>query len=86
MTWLPELKRRILEELRPGPLHLYELSTELDEAPFRVRAELKGLRRDRLVRDRLKQDRADWELTDRGHRRLAALDQLELPSSSREVI
>lgn len=78
MTWLPQIKRRILEELRPGPLHLYELSEELDEAPFRIRAELLGLKRDRLVRLRLERDSADWELTDRGQKLLRQLDQLEL--------
>lgn len=78
MTWLPQIKRRILEELRPGPLHLYEISVELDEPPFRVRAELQGLKRDRLVRVRLERDSADWELTDRGHKILRQTDQLEL--------
>lgn len=79
MTWLPNIKRRILTALVPGPLNLYELADELGEAPFRVRAELHGLRTDRMVRDRLFVDSADWELTDRGVKLARQLDQEELP-------
>jgi predicted transcriptional regulator len=76
--YLSEIRERILATLRHGALNQYEIADELSEAPFYVNAELKGLRREQLVRDRLDPKGHLWELTDRGHGILAGRDQLEI--------
>lgn len=77
--YLAEIKKRILKELRHEPLNLFVLAAQMHEAPFRVRAELKGLRRDRLVREQFTRDgRHVWALTERGERAAWDANQLEL--------
>jgi hypothetical protein len=66
MSWLPDVKRRILAALLIERLDHFELAGELGEAVFRIRAELQDLRRDRLVTSRIEPSRIAWELTDRG--------------------
>jgi hypothetical protein len=60
------LQHAILSALRYGPLNQFQLAAELDEAPFRIRAELKWMRRERLVIDRLDTAEVSWLLTDQG--------------------
>jgi predicted transcriptional regulator len=78
VLWLPEIRRRILVGLRQGPLDLYQLAADLTEPPFRVRAELKALRRDRLVSNRIANGRIEWTLTERGETIAYHEDQLQL--------
>jgi predicted transcriptional regulator len=78
VVWLPEIRRRILVGLRDEPLDYYRLAVGIGEAPFRVHAELKALRRDRLVHTRLAGCRIEWQLTDRGERIAHHEDQLSI--------
>lgn len=78
MIWLPDIRRRILVALKHGHLDLYAIAADLSEAPFRVRAELKELRRDRLVRDHIGPAGHRWELTDRGSTIAHHEDQTQL--------
>jgi Mn-dependent DtxR family transcriptional regulator len=75
---------RIIDTLKHGPLTLFELADEIDEPPFRVRAELHQLRRDGLVRQITGYE--PWQLTDTGREVAWAAprepyvgQQLELP-------
>lgn len=72
------IKGAIVDALRHEPLNHYDIATRIHTAPFMVRAELKALKRDRLVRDYIDQRGHMWELTDRGHRAAYSNDQLEL--------
>lgn len=63
---MTEIKRRIVGALLVEHLDHFQLAAELGEAPFRIRAELQDLRRDRLVTMRLGPTRITWELTARG--------------------
>mgnify|MGYP001363872148 CR=1 FL=1 len=79
MILVQQIKRRIVLELRHEPLNHYVLAAELREPPFRVRAELKALKRDRLVRDIYTSNGQHvWQLTERGERAAYETDQLEL--------
>jgi DNA-binding PadR family transcriptional regulator len=60
------LGRRILAELRYEPLNPYDLARQIDEPPFKVRAELQSLRRVGLVREYTTRDDHYYKLTDRG--------------------
>jgi hypothetical protein len=76
-----DIKPKLLEELRHGPLETVTIAEAVDEALFLVRAELKALKRDRLVLDKFEHAGHQghyWELTDRGVKRLNSSDQLRL--------
>ena len=60
------IQRAILQALRFGGLNQYEVAEVIDEAPFRVRAELLALKRDRLVTARRGRGELVWEATDAG--------------------
>ena len=78
VLWLPDIRRRILVALRHGPLDHFALAADIGEAPFRVRAELKALKRDRLVNNRIDGGRIAWYLTERGERIAHHEDQARL--------
>jgi hypothetical protein len=78
MSWLPDIKRRILGELRHGGLDQFQISAGIAEAPFRVRAELQDLKRDRLIYPSIRDGHIVWTLTVRGERTLLAAAQIEL--------
>lgn len=62
------IQKAILQALRHGPLNQYEIAEATGEPPFRVRAELRNLRRSRIVFDRLQPNRGHiWMLTDLGY-------------------
>lgn len=61
-----EIQRMILDELAHGVSDHFQVAANIDQAPFRVRAELKAMRRDRLVRERTTIEAHDWSLTPRG--------------------
>ena len=65
---MTERQRLIILQLRHGPRDHYQISADLFEAPFAVRAELKALKRDRLVREKIDRRGHTWELTARGER------------------
>jgi predicted transcriptional regulator len=60
------IQREILRALRHGPLNQFEIAEVIDEPPFRVRAELQGLKRDRLVTSRRGRAELEWAPTDQG--------------------
>lgn len=68
MIGVSEIRAAILADLLYEPLDMYRLAAGLGEPPFRVRAELKAMRRDQLVRDRIANGRIEWMLTNRGER------------------
>lgn len=65
-TYLSERKHAILRQLRYGPLDQFQIAADIGEAPFLVRAELQGLKRERLVSMDYDRRSVLWELTDRG--------------------
>lgn len=79
MTWLPQIKWRILVALRElgGLQGVFEIGDHIDEAPFRVRAELLELRRMRLV---FRDKHYSWGLTRKGTELTWANQQEELPA------
>lgn len=62
----PEIQRLIVRALRHGPLDYFQVAADITQAPFRVRAELKALKRERLVREKLAPRAVHWELTEIG--------------------
>lgn len=77
--YISDLHRRILRALRHGPLNPYEIAVDLDDvAAWVVRADLQGLRRRRLVTERVTARHHDYALTDRGWKLIHLGDQLEL--------
>ena len=80
MTWLPDIRKRILITLSHGPLNLVEFADELDVPQFRLRAELAELKRDRLIRQTFGYQERVWALTDRGQSAAVAAhdDQLSI--------
>lgn len=72
-----EVRREILRALRYEPVSLFPLAADIHEPPFRVRAELKTLKRDRLVTDRIGPEGHRWELTARGAAAVNATDQTQ---------
>jgi predicted transcriptional regulator len=76
--YLNEVKRSILRALRQERLDHYQIAADLGTGAFLIRDELRTLRRNRLVQDRIEPNRIAWEITDRGARALAVGDQLEL--------
>lgn len=81
---MSELQKRILTELCRGPVDLMTLADQLGIAPFYVRAELRSLRRSRLVRNRFgatgwsQNELHIWELTNRGWALINQANQLRL--------
>ena len=73
-----DIQRLILRELRHGPLNHFEVATAIDQAPFRVRAELKSLKRARLVREVLTGQHHVWRLTEAGEREAWTAEQLTM--------
>lgn len=79
--YLTDRQRAIVAALKLEPLDHYQIAAGIAEAPFAVRAELRGpLRRERLVRETWTADfgRHQWKLTDKGERIAHNADQLEL--------
>jgi predicted transcriptional regulator len=60
------IQRAILQALRFGGLNQFEIAEVVDQAPFRVRAELQALKRERLVTPRHGHGELAWVLTERG--------------------
>jgi len=77
MMYLTNLHRRMMRALRAGGLTMPVLADLLDEPTFRIRGELLGLRRQRLVSDRFQDEGIVWTLTDTAWRWLNHEDQLE---------
>lgn len=73
-----QIQRLIVIELRNGPLDQFQIAAGIGQAPFRVRAELRHLKRDRLVRDYINGGRLDWELTAKGLREAFAVDHQQM--------
>lgn len=75
-----EIQTLILKSLRHDAKGLdhFQIAADTGQAPFRVRAELRVLRRGRLVRDYLGFGRVMWCLTGRGWDQVHGADQLEL--------
>lgn len=69
-----EIQQAIVWVLRYGPLDHWEIATETHQAPFRILAELKALRREQLVRCKGQQ----WSLTSLGYEAAYAADQLTI--------
>jgi predicted transcriptional regulator len=61
-----EIRRAIVIALRHGPLDMFQVAEEVNEPPYRVRGELKTLKRERLVTDTMLVDRILWRLTETG--------------------
>ena len=75
---LTEPKKAILRSLRHGPLTQQEIETDTGFAPFQTRAELRGLRTDRMVRDHFLAKGHLWELTPAGMGAAWAQEQLRM--------
>jgi predicted transcriptional regulator len=81
--FLSEVKQAILKDLRHEPLDQFQIAADLAAAPWLIRAELKGLKRNRLVHvAQSKRNGILWQLTDHGRRVLNEHDQLELGETS----
>lgn len=78
MTFLSDVKRDILTALRDGPLDIYQLARLTGPAPYVVKLELRGLKREQLVAFDFESHRVAWRLTDRGWKIATAADQLTL--------
>jgi hypothetical protein len=87
MTWLPDIKQRIVSALLDEPANQFELADRLGEPAFRIHGELAALKRQpyMLVRDRFGTDQIRWELTDRGINAAVALDDSQLPLWERTI-
>lgn len=72
-----ELQTRILQALRHGRLDQFQIAADINQAPFRVRAELKALKRQRLVREEfdLAGNHVVWELRASGWAVVYGADQ-----------
>lgn len=73
-----EPKRLIMRALEHGPLDEWAIAADTGLAPFHVRADLKGMRRDQLVTALHAGPRLRYELTTRGYAALYEPDQLRL--------
>jgi predicted transcriptional regulator len=73
-----ELQELILRALVAGPRNHYDLAAALDQAPFRIRAELKTLKRERLVSDVIDEQQIVWSLTGKAVSKLNQGAQLTL--------
>jgi hypothetical protein len=61
-----EIQQQILTDLRFGPLDYFQVAADICQAPFRVRAELKALQRECLVREQWRGGRMVYGLTEIG--------------------
>lgn len=77
-----EIQAAILKALRANARgrDYVDVADEIDQAPFRVRAELRVLRRNHLVRDYMAPGRARWCLTAPGWAFVYEADRLEMTS------
>lgn len=73
-----QLQTDIMSALVHGSLDQFQIAADVSDAPFRVRAELRELRRERLVREKYGARSILWELTDAGYTAALAANQLEL--------
>lgn len=73
-----QLQADIMHALIHGGLDQYQIAADVSDAPFRVRAELREIKRDRLVRERHGPRAIIWELTDKGYTTALAADQLSI--------
>ena len=74
-----EVKREILRVLlAAGGVDLFAIAAEIGEAPFRVRTELRLLKRERLVTEISRADVHHWRLTNSGIELAARGNQLRL--------
>lgn len=73
-----EVQELILEKLSHGPFGPYVIAEAIKEPPFRVRAELKALKRQQLVREQLGPRAHLFYLTASGIARIAGHNQLRL--------
>jgi predicted transcriptional regulator len=76
--YLTDTKRAVLRALKHGPLDHYQVAADLSEAPFLIEAELKGLKREQLVKFEYTRNSRIWKLTERGERVAWGNEQLEL--------
>jgi predicted transcriptional regulator len=65
-VYLSDLMLEILQTLRHGPLDLFQISADANSAPWIVRAELKGLKGQQLIREEFTGHGRVWRLTERG--------------------
>jgi hypothetical protein len=73
-----ETQSAIVRALLDGAGDHYAIAAELGEPPFRVRAELKALKRERLVTEIIRADLHHWRLTTSGQELAAKQNQLRL--------
>ena len=74
-----EIHRKIAQLLHhAGAQNMYTIAEDIGQAPFRVRAELRVMRRHRLVAEMITRESHLWELTPAGHHVAAAADQMEM--------
>lgn len=74
-----QIQLMIVGALRWGErLDHFEIAKRIDQAPFRVRGELRALKRARCVHERLTVDEHSWRLTPRGERLAWSQEQQEL--------
>lgn len=78
MATSAEVQELILEKLSHGPFGPYTIAAAINEPPFRVRAELKELKRLHLVREHLDRQAHLFHLTASGVARIAGHEQLRL--------
>ncbi len=77
--WVSDIHMEILETLRFGRLDHFQVAATVAQPAFRVRAELKELKRERLVNERFAPDGHTWGLTRRGEELAWRHGQLRLP-------
>lgn len=80
MIYLTSIKRQILEVMRDAHgehLGTSDIAAQLSEPMFRVRAELRDLRRYRLVREDISRRQLTWAFTDQGESLAWGFEQQE---------
>lgn len=78
MATSAEVQELILDQLSRGPHGPYAIAAAIGEPPFRVRAELKELKRHQLVREQLNPQAHLFHLTASGVARIAGHRQMRL--------
>jgi len=74
-----ECRREILRTLlTAGGVDLFTIAAEIAEPPFRVRAELRALKRERLVTETIRADLHHWRLTSTGLALAGGRNQLRM--------
>lgn len=76
--WRPEIQGEILQALKHERLDHFQISATVAEPAFRVLAELRVLKGQRLVYERISPIEHVWGLTGRGEIVAWSNDQLEL--------